>query len=241
VPRRARVVVASGGAKSISNQALAKTLRTELDHLREVLDACERAGATRIVVLGSADVAGTGGRIDGTSPQDPTTPYATVKAALEDECVRRHRDGVPVTSLRLAPVHGPGKARTASMVRWARSPIVPLPNGGYQSIGFILLDDAVRAITWALQTDATQPVMSVGGGDTSLRSLLAHLARAQGRRVVQVPVPMPAAVLRPMLRPRLPPSASWLIRLAVGSVVTMEPPVDVTPLPEAAEILVGAS
>jgi hypothetical protein len=44
-----------------------------------------------------------------------------------------------------------------------------------------------------------------------------------------------------MLRPRLPPSASWLIRLAVGSVVTMEPPVDVTPLPEAAEILVGAS
>jgi nucleoside-diphosphate-sugar epimerase len=232
------VFVASGRSSFPQGLSLAAALRSELEHLRAVLDACEKAQARQIVVLGSSDVAGLAPVVNGTSAPAPVSRYALVKAALEDECRLRAAAGLPVTSVRLAPVHGPGKARTAALVRLARLPVIPLPGGGRHSIGFVLLADAVRALL-CLGQEATPPVVSVGGGHTLLRDLLGHLARAQGRTPRWVPVPAPASALRRAGSLPLPGSVQWLLRLSLPREVAMEAPVPVTPLPEAAAMLVA--
>lgn len=237
VPAGARVVVASGRASLAAGEGLTESLRAEMAHLRLVLDAAERADAERIVVLGSSDVAGMAPVIDGTTAQDPRTAYAEVKAALEDECVQRRAGGSPVTCVRLAPVHGPGKARTATLLKLATLPLVPLPNGGTHSCGFILLDDAVRAVEWLLDNPAPA-VQSVGAGHTPLRALLQSLGKAQGRRFRAVAIPVPARTTAGVIGARGPVALQWAVRLACPRAVLMDPPVESTPLAMAAQRLV---
>ncbi|MFN2504761.1 MAG: hypothetical protein ABR540_11170, partial [Acidimicrobiales bacterium] len=160
-----------------------------------------------------------------------------VKAALEDECRLRAADGMAVTSARLAAVHGPGKPRTAALVRLARRPVIPLPGGGRHSIGFVLLADAIRALL-RLGGEAGAPVVSIGGGPTPLRDLLAHLARAQGKQPRWLPVPVTG--LQRLAPLELPDSLHWLLRLSLPREVAMEVPVPVTPLPQAAAMLVAS-
>jgi len=240
IPPGSRVVVASGRSTIARSGGLTDPLRDELRHLRLVLDAAERSGAQRIVVVGSCDVAGMAPVIDGTTPQDPRTTYAAVKAALEDECVSRRLTGVPVTYLRLAPVHGPGKDRTTALLGLARLPIVPLPNGGLHSTGFILLADAVRAVTYLLDHIAPA-VQSAGAGETPLRLLLKSLAEAQGRRFRSVPVPVPARTVSTLLGARGPDRLQWALRLACERSVNMDPPVATTSLEAAANLLAESS
>ena len=232
------VLVASGRAAVPASLGLAQSLKEELNHLRTVLDTCEQRGCTRIVVLGSSDVAGMAPTVTGASSQDPRTDYAAVKAAVEDECVLRRASGVPVSVVRLAPVHGPGKARTAHLARLARLHLVPVPNGGRRSIGFVLIDDAVGAVRWLLANPSTA-VVAVGGGRTPLRSLLVALAEAQGTRVRLVPVPVPVESLAGPGYRRLPAMAQWMIRLSMERSVEMEVPTAVTPLEHAAKLLVS--
>lgn len=238
ISRGSTVFVASGRSSVPDEVGLAEGLRTELAHLRDVLDACDGAGARRVVVLGSSDVAGLAALVTGHTPQEPLTTYARVKAALEDECVARAAGGMPVTSVRLAPVHGPGKGRTAGLVGLIRRPVIPLPGGGWHSIGFVLLDDAVRALQW-LAANPAPPVVSIGAGPTPLRELLEHLAEAQGTDPRFVPVPLPAAALRRAAPLPLPDALHWLLRLSLPREVVMEVPVPVTPLAEAAAMLVA--
>jgi len=247
IPRRAfhadrvapgsSVYVASGRSAISSDEDFSAALRAELAHLRSVLVACERAGARRVVVLGSSDVAGLDERVVGTSPLHPLTPYARVKAALEDECGLQHERGAPLTVVRLAPVHGPGKRRTATLLRLARQPVVPLPGNGRHSIGFVLLDDAVRAL--AELADRPSPcVVSVGAGHTPLRDLLDCLARAQAHHPRWAPIPLPRWALRRAATMTLPDHLHWIVRISLPRQVAMEVPVEVTPLPAAGRILV---
>ncbi len=177
--------------------------------------------------------------VDGDTPQEPLTPYARVKAALEDECRLRAAGGMPVTSVRLGPVHGPGKPRSAGLVRLARAPVIPLPGGGRHSIGFVLLADAVRALL-RVGGSSGPPVVSIGGGATPLGELLRQLARAQGRRPTLLPVPVPRAALHRLGHADLPDSVHWLLRLSLPREVAMQVPAFVTPLPEAAAMLVAS-
>ena len=157
---------------------------------------------------------------------------------MEEECEKRLAGGLNVTVARLGPVHGPGKERTLSLLRMARLPIVPLPNGGRHSIGFVLLDDALRALFWLLENDC-RPVVSVGAGPTRLRSMFEILAEAQGRRLRAVSVPVPRAIA--LRADRLPiDRAQWALRLALPRSVEMDVPVPVTPLGEALRLLVKA-
>lgn len=216
---------------------LAGALRSELGRLRTVLDAC--TSARRVVVLGSSDVAGLAPEVRGHTPQAPVTPYGQVKAALEDECRLRAEAGLPVTCVRLAPVHGPGKARTLRLLAFSRQPVVPMLAGGHHSTGFILLDDAMRALLW-LGENPSPAVVSVGGSHTPLRALVAALARAQGCNGRIVTVPAPAPIVRRVASLPLPSTLHWLLRLSLPRSVEMEVPVPVTPLDEAARILVAS-
>lgn len=236
VPPGACVVVASGRS-SIGRAEGPAAIRTELDHLRRVLDSCDAARARRVVVLGSADVAGLAPEIRATTPQDPRTLYAEVKTVAEDECVGRAAAGQPVTCVRMGPIHGVGKHRTAVLVDVAGWPVVPLPGAAAHSTGFILVDDAVEAVAWLTANDAPA-VVAVGAGHVPLRGLLSALAQAQGSRLRVVPVPGVQPLVRLASR-RLPSDkAQWLIRLALPRAVHMELPVPLTPLDEAARILV---
>lgn len=243
LPAGVPVLVASGRSSIARREDLPVALREELAHLRRVLDAAERAAASRIIVLGSSDVAGMAPEIRGTTPQDPRTVYAEVKAALEDECVLRHAAGAPVTCVRLAPVHGPGKARSRTLIRMSAWPVVPLPNGGRHSMGFVLLDDAIKAITWLAHKSWDRPtpdsaVVSVGGGPTPLCDLLDALASAQGRRLRTVAVPVLAHAGGRSRMARRSERLQWALRLASPRAVMMDPPVEITPLVQAADILV---
>lgn len=239
VERQSIVVVASGRALLPEGVALATALSAELGHLRTVLDACERVGVRRVVVLGSSDVVGTAAEVRGSTVQAPLTVYAKVKAALEDECVLRAEAGMPITCVRLAPVHGPGKAKTALLLRLARRPVVPLPGGGRQSVGFVLLDDVLAAVEW-LGRHSAPPVVAVGDGRTPLRDLLKELAVAQGTDPRFVPLPVPSAALRRVAPLPMPEPLHWLVRLSLPRSVAMEVPVPVTPLPRAAAMLVAS-
>lgn len=230
------VIVASG--RSQVSDSLACSLRAELDHLRAVLDACYSAAARRVVVLGSSDVTGLMPRVLGRTPHDPLTAYAKVKVALEDECKIRAETGMPITVARLAPVHGAGKDRSAALIAVARKPVIPLPGGGQHSIGFVLLDDALAAIQWLAENPAPS-VVAVGGGYTGLEDLLRHLGAAQAARSRFLPIPIPAGALRKVARVSLPDSVQWLLRLSLPREVAMEVPVPVTPLAEAAAMLVA--
>lgn len=236
LPRGAPVVVASGRSSIPTANGSTAALREELAHLRLVLDAAARAEAPRVVVVGSSDVAGMAPEIDGRTPQDPRTTYAEVKSALEDECVLRHSAGLPVTCVRLAPVHGAGKARTEALIKLSRLPLLPLPNGGRHSTGFILLADAVHAITWLAENPAPA-IQAVGAGHTPLRALLSALATAQQHYLRVVSVPVPGMVTR-MLGGCSADRLQWALRLASPRAVKMDPPLETTPLTEAARMLV---
>lgn len=233
----ATVFVASGRS-AFTHKRDVQALREELRHLRDVLDACESINARRVVVLGSSDVAGLSERITGRSPQAPLTFYAEVKCALEDECLQRAADGMPITNVRLAPVHGSGKDRTQVMVRRARLHAVPLPRGGYHSIGFVLLRDALRALEY-VGTHPTPPVVSVGGGTTPLRELLQQLAFSAGSRPRWLSIPVPVSSLGRLAQLPVPESIHRLTRLALPRSVEMEVPVPITPIAQAAAELVA--
>lgn len=234
------VVVASGRAMIRGNEPFARVLHDELRHLRSVLDAAIDAGARHVVVLGSSDVAGLAPVVEGTTPQAPRTPYALIKAALEDECVLRRRQGQPVTATRLAPVHGRGKARTTQLVQLSRLPVIPLPGGGRHSTGFVLLTDAVAAVRRLAnqEVEDVPAVVAVGAGAVPLASLLRALATAQGRRTRVVHLPQPPGLDRFIPDRRLPDKLEWLLRLALPRAVLMEADVPVTALSDTAEELV---
>jgi nucleoside-diphosphate-sugar epimerase len=183
-------------------------------------------------------VAGLADRVSGETPQSPLTPYARVKAALEDECVRRAAGGLPVTAVRLAPVHGAGKERSASLMRLSQRSVIPLPASGKHSIGFVLLKDALRAVQWLAENPAPA-VVAVGGGPTPLRDLLRCLAWAQRMNPRFVSIPLPTAALRKVAPLSIPDPLHWLLRLSLPREVAMDVPVPITPLAEAAAMLVA--
>src|SRR5947209_6572088 len=137
LPVGAAVLIASGRSQIRAAEAARDAVACELQHLSAVLDACEAARSRRVVVIGSADVAGLATRVNGRTVCDPQTVYAIAKAAVEKECLRRQELGLDITVVRLAPVHGPGKAQTDRLLQVAALPAIPVPNRGRHSIGFI--------------------------------------------------------------------------------------------------------
>jgi nucleoside-diphosphate-sugar epimerase len=237
IPRHAAVVVASGRSWMPAGEDEGQFRSGELAHLRQVLDACDKQEARRVVVLGSSDVSGLAEQIRGTTPLNPRTPYARAKADLEEECVGHRRNDLDITTVRLAPAHGPGKQRTSALLRAARWPATPLPNCGRHSVGFIHVADAVKAVRWLLEHPAP-PVVAVGAGHTPLRDLMEQLARAQGRRFRCLLMPMPAGLAALVAKRAMSPRAEWALRLALPRTVGMDLPITPIPLDEAARLLV---
>jgi len=231
------VVVVASGRSAAPREGRGSAVGAEVAHLRALLAAAADAGAARVVVLGSSDVAGTASTVRGTTPAAPTTLYGQMKAAAEDEAVAWRDRGLDVVVARLAPVHGAGKDRTQALVRAAARRVVPLPGGGSHSVGFVLLADAVDAIWRLAELRGGAPLVSVGAGDVPLGALMSALGRAQHRRNVLVPLPVPANVVRMVIDARVPEAMHRWLRFALPRSVVMETDVAPTPLAEAARRL----
>jgi UDP-glucose 4-epimerase len=135
------------------------------------LGAAVRAGALdRVVVRSGLEVYGRGaGRPevpDEHAPLGPTTPYGRICLEVEAHAaglVRRH--GVPVATLRYAPISG---SRAPSPIgRLLRLPAVPVPALADPPFQLLHTDDAARAMVAALLQRAEGVFNVVGPGAAS--------------------------------------------------------------------------
>ena len=235
VLRAGGVLILAGGRSSVgASDDLSMLLEEECSALRSMLEHAGQVGC-RVVVLGSSDVCGSAEVITGVTPVSPLTPYAHLKAARERVVVDAVEAGVDAVVARIAPVHGPGKAQTARLVRLARRRLIAVPGGITHSVGFVTLDDLTRAII-ALTTSDQHGVVSIGAGVTPIGDLLRALGRAQGvsQRLISVPVPFAARLAQSRST-----AIAWLGRFALPRRVEMEVAIEPMSIEAAAEYLVG--
>ena len=234
VLRSGGVLIIAGGRSSVgASDDLSTLIEEECSALRSMLEHSGQVGC-RVVVLGSSDVCGSAEIITGATPVNPLTPYARLKAAREQVVVDAIETGVDAAIARIAPVHGPGKAQTARLVRLSRRRLIAVPGGTSHSVGFVTLDDLTRAVISLAISDQCG-VVSIGAGTTRVGDLLRALGRAQGvtPRLISVPVPFAE---------RLAASRSggvaWLGRFALPRRVEMEAAIEPMSIEAAAEYLV---
>ncbi|MGA0313086.1 MAG: NAD-dependent epimerase/dehydratase family protein, partial [Ilumatobacteraceae bacterium] len=118
-PSGGSLIIAGGRSSVAAGDDLSAVVEEECSTLSAILDRAHQVGC-RVVVLGSSDVCGSAEVITGSTPVDPLTPYARLKAARERVVVEAIEGGLNGVVARVAPVHGPGKAQTARLVRLAR-------------------------------------------------------------------------------------------------------------------------
>jgi nucleoside-diphosphate-sugar epimerase len=218
VPRGATMIVASGWSSLPADDRDAR-VRAELRDVNDNLDLARQRDA-RIVVVGSSDVCGLAAVVDGETPANPVTAYGNLKAEREILVREACGSGLDAVAVRLAPTHGPGKAQTQRLVSVVERRFVPLPRGGRHSIGFVTLADAVDALSAIAKGNQTG-VLSVGGGPTPLRALVAAIASARGKSPWMLWMPAPETVAR-RLASSQHPGLAWLGRFSLPRVIKME-------------------
>ena len=216
-PSGGSLIIAGGRSSVAATDDLSAVVEEECSVLSAILERAHEVGS-RVVVLGSSDVCGSAAVITGSTPVDPLTPYARLKAARERVVVDAVDRGFDVVVARVAPVHGPGKAQTARLVRLARRRVIAVPGGVRHSVGFITLADLTSAIL-ALASSDQRGVVSIGAGTTPVGDLLRALGRAQDitPRLMSVPVPFAERLARSRSG-----GVAWLGRFALPRRVEME-------------------
>ncbi|MET4098552.1 nucleoside-diphosphate-sugar epimerase [Agrococcus sp. UYP10] len=165
---------------------------------RTLLDAAERAGATRFVQVSSPSVAHAGASLTGVgaepaSPEHARGDYARTKA--EAELLALARDGVAMHVVAVRPhiVWGPGDTQLIErIVDRARRGRLPLLNGGTALIDTTYVDNAATGIVAALhRADAAHgnAYVITNGEPRPVADLLAGICLAAGVRPPRVSVP----------------------------------------------------
>ncbi len=163
---------AVGGAEAVVHLAARPGVRASLRDPRRcasvnvrgtarLLDACARAGVSRVVFGSSSSVYG--GAVEPCREKDaarPRSPYAATKWAGEALC-RRHvrRYGGRVAALRLFTVYGPGQRPDLAIHHFTRFMTHERPVARFGGSGtardYTHVDDVVRGVTAALGWTAT--------------------------------------------------------------------------------------
>ena len=234
-PSGGSLIIAGGRSSVAAGDNLSAVVEEECSMLSAILDRAYQVGC-RVVVLGSSDVCGSVEVITGSTPVDPLTPYARLKAARERAVIDAIEGGLNGVVARVAPVHGPGKAQTARLVQLARRKVIAVPGGVGHSVGFITLADLTSAIL-ALTLSDQREVVSIGAGVTPIGDLLRALGRAQGTtpRLISVPVPFAER-----LAASRSAGVAWLGRFALPRRVEMEVALEPMSVESAADYLTSA-
>ena len=169
------------------DRALATVLPTVRDNLLATVNvltaACEAAG--RVVLAGSME------EVDPAEPTAaPGSPYAAAKTAAGTYARLFHAlYGLPVVSLRVFMVYGPGQRDTTKLIPYVTTALLrgeqPLLTSGTREIDWVFVDDVVAAFIAAAQApDAEGKSVDVGSGRLiTIRSLVDRLTQLVGAQV----------------------------------------------------------
>lgn len=123
-------------------------------------------------------------------------------------------------------VYGPGDEVTSQILKLVRAlPALPVIDDGEQPFQPIWFEDLAKALTNALErSELTHRVLEVAGDEqTSMSDLIRRVGELTGRKVAQVPVPMPlaslAAKVGAMVGVDLPADETKLAMLADHNVI----------------------
>lgn len=169
---RPKIVFHLAGTRALGEtDPWATCLKVNVTGTVNVLEAAQRAGADRIVLVGSADEYGNQpGPLRETMSVAPVSPYATSKSAASAFAKAMFdRDGCPVIILRTFTVYGPGQPSTM----FVREAIESAVRGsafsmtaGTQRRDLVFIDDVIDAFVAAATTPGINgKVINIGSGE----------------------------------------------------------------------------
>ena len=168
-------------------------VRANLLALQHLVDACHRAGATRLVFGSSSSVYGDDTpapfREDAAATQ-PISPYAATKRAGELLLMAEAAHlGLRVAALRFFTVYGPRQRPDLAIHRFTRQMLagetIRMFGDGSEARDYTYIDDIVSGVVAAADWTATAPVgvglFNLGGNETiSLQRMIDTIAQALG-------------------------------------------------------------
>ena len=185
-----------------------RTHEVNVEATAGLLELARLRGVERFVLASTNAVTGDVGSrpIDESVPTRPLTPYGSTKAAGEMLLSGYSASyGMTGTALRFANVYGPGMAHKDSFVpRLMRAAAedrgVQIYGDGTQLRDYVHVDDVVQAITLALRTGHTGPLVIGSGRSESVNDLVEAARTVTGAELPVEHVPakageMPAVVL----------------------------------------------
>lgn len=163
----------------LAEVAIVDYLRHNVTTTQRLLDECRRHPLRKLVYSSSSSVYGQADSVPTpeTSPPRPISPYGVTKLAAEHLCEAYRRSfGVPVATLRLFTVYGPGQRPDMAFSRLVRAALSGEPfevyGDGRQTRDFTFVGDVVRAMRDAARSPWCG-VANIGGGSrTSLNDVL---------------------------------------------------------------------
>jgi UDP-glucose 4-epimerase len=182
--------------------------RPNVETARSVFDRAARAGMRRIVFISS------GGTVYGepltlpvseAHPTNPVSAYGTEKLAVENHLLLLAR-GRPAWAVVLRPstVFGPGQRPgrgqgliTTAMDRLRRGDPVDVWGSGEEVRDYLYVDDLVRALVLALETESPPDVLNIGSETGyTVSEVLRRLARVTGVEPIVRRHPAPPGAVR---------------------------------------------
>ena len=168
-------------------------LRANRDGTRNILNAAERSGNPRFVLVSSLAAGGPsrrGSPLTGSETPHPVTAYGRSKLAAE-EVVRGSR--LRWSIIRPPLVYGPRDREILKIFRLARLGMVPVFGDGSQELSAVHASDLAQALVAAAESAAT-----IGGTYAACHpevftsaELVHSVARAMGRSVTTIRIPAP--------------------------------------------------
>jgi farnesol dehydrogenase len=178
-------------------------LETNVDGLRNVLQAARRLPVRKVVFTSSAVTLGpsAGAPVDefARRPARPFTDYEASKLMAESLARQFASDGMPVVIVNPTRVFGPGLLTEGNsvtrMVRWyIEGRWRFLPAGGEQIGNWAFVEDVVRGHLLAMENGRPGESYVLGGENASLRKFFQLIAEISGRRYRLFPVPLSLAL-----------------------------------------------
>ncbi|HEY3061228.1 MAG TPA: NAD-dependent epimerase/dehydratase family protein [Chloroflexota bacterium] len=181
-----------------TSEALWKEIeRFNVEGTERLARAAASAGAQRFVFCSSVRLFGFGNQLlwDEDDPRTPSDLYSRGKAHAEAALLRVGQEtGLEVVHIRPRFIYGNhDRYVMPQLVRTARRGVLPLPGGGQSIWGVVYVKDCVQALRLAAERPVAGQAFNITSGEClSLRDILTEVARALGRPLRIVSVPMPA-------------------------------------------------
>jgi UDP-glucuronate 4-epimerase len=168
-------------------------LRHNVLATQRLLEACTRAGVSRLVAASSSSVYGDAPTYPTTeaAAANPVSPYGVTKLAAEQLCLAYARQpgaALSVVMLRYFTVYGPGQRPDMAFHRFILAALAGRPitvyGDGEQRRDVTHVSDAVSATIKAITAPAVDAVVNVGGGHpVTVNRALELIAQVTGRRL----------------------------------------------------------